>query len=35
MEKCTAYISKTNANCETHMILLMIPKEERKAGITL
>ena len=30
MEICSAYVSKTNLNCEKQIILLMIPNEEKE-----
>ena len=30
MEKCPAYISKLNLDCEKQIVLLMIPNEEKE-----
>ena len=34
-EMCSAYISKINLNCETQILLLMIPNGEKTDGIIL
>ena len=30
LNKCPAYVSKINSNCEKQIVLLMIPNEEKK-----